>query len=173
MVPDSICTPEHGRSLWTNHRWTNFSPSYQLPLRSKGRLGHWCNLKLIYMGLRELRVAKSLVDFLSSVHLPRKSHASLSEWCASFHWHCWVDYIFRWYRHVSFVEWVASLRCPHFWALYIVHSLPYPSLFLSIPFLQSRPKAPSNSLPSSIRYFLSLFRFSAYSSFHPCLRLVA
>ena len=112
-------------------------------------------------------------NFLSSVRLPIKSHASLSKWCASFHWHCWVDYVFRWCRQVSFVEWVASLRCPHFWALYIVHSLPYPSLLLSIPFLPSRPRAPSNSLSSSIRYFLSLFRFSAYSSFHPCLRLVA
>ena len=65
---------------------TNFSPSYQLPLRSKGRPGHWCNLKLICMGLRELCVAKPLVDLLSSVRLPRKHHASLFEWCASFHW---------------------------------------------------------------------------------------
>ena len=32
VVPDPICSPEHGRSLWTNWRWTNFSPSYQLLL---------------------------------------------------------------------------------------------------------------------------------------------
>ena len=73
VVPDPICSPKHGRSLWTNWRWTNFSPSYQLPLRSKGRPGYWCNLKLIYMGLNEPRVAKSLVDFLSSSRLPKNA----------------------------------------------------------------------------------------------------
>ena len=73
VVPDPICSPKHGRSLWTNWRWTNFSPSYQLPLHSKGCPGYWCNLKLIYMGLCEPRVAKSLVDFLSSSRLPKNA----------------------------------------------------------------------------------------------------
>ena len=48
---------------------------------------------------------------------------------------------------------------------YIVHSQPCPLPLLSIPFPPYRPRVSSNSLPSPIRYFLSLFRFLACSFF--------
>ena len=77
---------------------TNFSPSYQLPLRSKGRPGHWCNLKLIYMGLCEPRVAKSLVDFLSSSRHPKNATCQFLSGVR-----CFIDT----------VALMASLHCPH------------------------------------------------------------
>ena len=136
MIPDLVRSFGHGRSLWTNWRWTNFSVSYQLPLRSKGRSGYWRNLKLIHMGLCESCVVKSLVDLLCASHLPKEML------CVNF----WVarvvsltllrrlpfptvsPRVIRWMediallsplRHVSCAEWMASLRCPYFWALYI------------------------------------------------------
>ena len=48
-----------------------FLLSYQLPLRSKGRPGYRCNFELIHMGLCELRVKKSLVDFLYPFIFPK------------------------------------------------------------------------------------------------------
>ena len=136
MIPDLICSLGHGQSLWANWRWTNFSLSYQLPLHSKGRPGYWRNLKLIYMCLREPRVAKSLVDLLCSSRLP-KEMPCVNFWVAcvvsltllrrlhfpteSLRVICWMDGVASLspLRHVSFAEWMASLRCPHFWALYI------------------------------------------------------
>ena len=108
VVPDPICSPKHGRSLWTNWRWTNFSPSYQLPLHSKGCPGYWCNLKLIYMGLCEPRVAKSLVDFLSSSRLPKNATCQFLSGV-----HRFTDIV----ASITFfdgIEWMASLHCPHF-----------------------------------------------------------
>ena len=173
MIPGLIWSLGCGRSLWTNWRWTNFSLSYQLPLRLKGHPGYWRNLELIHMGFCEPRVTKSLVDFLCPLVSPRKCHASIPEWCASFYtllrrlrFPTTLPRVTRW------MEGVASLS-PLLGPIYIVHSLPCPLLLLSIPFLPYRPRASSNSLPSSIRYFLSLFRFLAYlSSLQPCLRLV-
>ena len=133
MVPDPIRSLGHGRSLWTNWRWTNFSLFYQLPFRSKGRPGYRCNLKLIYMGLCEPRVVKSLVDLLYTSRLP-KEMPRVNFWVArivsltllrqlhfpttSPHVIRWMDGVASWspLRHVSFPEWMV---CPHFWALYI------------------------------------------------------
>ena len=136
MVPDPICSLGHGRSLWMDWRWTNFSLSYQLPFRSKGRPGYWRNLKLIYMGLCEPRVAKSLVDFLCSSRLPKgMPHVNFWVVCiVSLTLLCWLHFltispcVIRWmdgvaslspFCHVSLAEWMALLCCPHFWALYI------------------------------------------------------
>ena len=131
MVLDPIRSLGHGRSLWTNWRWTNFSLSYQLPLRSKGRPGYRHNLKLIYMGLCEPRVVKSLVDLLYTSRLP-KEMPRVNFWVARIvsltllrrlHFPTASPHVIRWmdgvaslsqFRHVSFVEWMASLRYPHF-----------------------------------------------------------
>ena len=72
MILDLVRSLGHGRSFWTNWRWTNFSVSYQLPLRSKGRPGYRRNLKLIYTGLCKPYVIKSLVDLLCASHLPKE-----------------------------------------------------------------------------------------------------
>ena len=66
MIPDLVRSHGHGRSLWTNWRWTNFSVSYQLPLRSKGRPGYRCNLKLIHMGLCEPRFINTVASIAFS-----------------------------------------------------------------------------------------------------------
>ena len=50
----------------------SFSLSHRLPLRRKGRPGYRCNLQLVYIGLCEPRVAKSLVDLLYTSHLPKE-----------------------------------------------------------------------------------------------------
>ena len=115
---------------------TNFSVSYQLPLRSKGRPGYRRNLKLIHKGLCEPCVVKSLVDLLCSSHLP-KEMPRVNFWLVCvvsltlllrLHFPTASPHVIRWmdgvaslsqFRHVSFAEWMASLRCPHFWALYI------------------------------------------------------
>ena len=76
MIFGLIWSLGRGRSLWTNKRCTNFSLSYQLPLRLKGRLGYWRNLELIHMGLCEPRVAKSLVDFLCPLVFPKKKKSA-------------------------------------------------------------------------------------------------
>ena len=136
MVLDPIRSLGHGRSLWTNWRWTNFSLSYQLPLRSKGRPGYRHNLKLIYMGLCEPRVVKSLVDLLYPSLLPKEMphvnfwvarivSLTLLRWLhfptASPCFIRWMDGVasFSSLRHMSFPEWTVLLRCPHFWALHI------------------------------------------------------
>ena len=167
MIPDLICSLGHGQSLWANWRWTNFSLSYQLPLRSKGRLGYWRNLRLIYMDLYEPRVAKSLVDLLCSSR-PPKEMPRVNFWLVCvvsltlllrLHFPTASPHVIRWmdgvaslsqFRHVSFAEWMASLRCPHFWALYIyigAFSL-LPLTSLTISFLPTRPRALSSFLPS-------------------------
>ena len=108
----------NGRSLWTNWRCTNFSLSYQLPLRSKGRPGYRRNLELIHMGLCEPRVAKSLVDFLCPFVFPKKM-PRVNSWVMRVVPYCYVDWVYWQHRHVSLAEWRVSLRCPYFWALYI------------------------------------------------------
>ena len=164
MVPDPVWSLGHGRSLWTNWRWTNFSLSYQLPFRSKGRPGYRCNLKLIYMGLCEPHVVKSLVDLLYTSRLP-KEMPHVNFWMvrivsltllhqlhfptASPHVICWMDGVASLspLRHMSFPEWMV---CPHFWALYIyigAFSL-LPLTSLTISFLPTRPRASSSFLPS-------------------------
>ena len=131
MILDLVRSLGHGRSLWTNCRWTNFSISYQLPLRSKGRPGYRRNLKLIHMGLCEPRVVKSLVDLLCASRLP-KEMPRVNFWVARvvsltlfrrLHFPTMSPCVIRWMdgvtsvspqRLVSFPEWVMSLRCPHF-----------------------------------------------------------
>ena len=121
MIPDLVRSFGHGRSLWTNWRWTNFSVSYQLPLRSKGRPGYRCNLQLVYIGLCEPRVAKSLADLLYTSRL-LKEMPHVNFWVArvisltllhQLHFPtvspcviCWMDGValLSPYRHVSFPE---------------------------------------------------------------------
>ena len=159
MVLDPIRSLGHGRSLWTNWRWTNFSLSYQLPLHSKGRPRYPRNLKLIYMGLCEPRVVKSLVDLLYTSRLPKViphinfwvAHVVLPTLLRRLHFSTVSPRVTRWMdgvaslstlRHVSFPEWVMSLRCPYFWALYIY-------IYIYICILSFAPHILNNSLPAN------------------------
>ena len=45
VVLDPICSLGHGRSLWTNWRWTNFSLSYQKPITTYHL---WFIIKLLW-----------------------------------------------------------------------------------------------------------------------------
>ena len=78
MVPEPICSLGHGRSLWTNWRWTNFSLSYQLPLSlcSKGRSGYWRNLKPIYRGLPLWAMCRKIIGWLSALISSSKGNAT-------------------------------------------------------------------------------------------------
>ena len=136
MIPDLVRSLGPGRSLWMNQRWTSFLLSHQLPLRSKSRPGYQCNLQLVYMGLCEPRVAKALADLLYTSRLPKKmpyanfwvARVVLLTLLRRLHFPTVSSRVIQWMdgvaslsplRHVSFPEWVMSLRCPHLWALYI------------------------------------------------------
>ena len=154
MVLDPVCSLGHGQSLWTNWRWTNFSISYQLPLRSKGRPGYRRNLKLIHMSLCEPRVVKSLVDLLCTSRLP-KEMPRVNFWVARvisltllhrLPFPTASPRVIRWMddvaslsplRHVSSAEWMASLRCLYFWALYIYRCILSLALHISHNFLSA------------------------------------
>ena len=153
MVPNLVCSFGHGRSLWTNKRWTNFSLSYQLPLRSKGRLGYWRNLKLIYMGLREPRVAKSLVDLLCSSCLP-KEMPRVNFWVACvvsltllrrLHFPTESPRVIHWMDDVASLS---PLLGPIYIYIYIGAFSLLPLTSLTISFLPTRPRASSSFPPS-------------------------
>ena len=140
---------------------TNFSVSYQLPLRSKGRLGYRRNLKLIHKGLCEPRAVKSLVDLLCSSRLP-KEMPRINFW---FRKHYCVDCFFQQLHHVSFAGWTTSFRCPTSprvtrWMgdvaslslllgpIYIGVFFLLPLTSLTISFLPTRPRSSSSFLLS-------------------------
>ena len=143
----------HGWSLWTNWRWTNFLLSYQLPLRSKGRPGYRRNLKFIYMGLCEPRVAKSLVDLLCSSHFP-KEMPRVNFWVA-----CVVSMtllhrllfpiasprVIRWMDGVALLS---PLLGPIYIYIYIGAFSLLPLTSLTISFLPTRSRASSSFFPS-------------------------
>ena len=132
----------------------SFSLSHRLPLRRKGRPGYRCNLQLIYIGLCEPRVTKSLVDLLYTPHLP-KEMPHVNFWVAGvvsltllrrLHFPTVSPCVIRSmdgvaslspHRHVSFPEWVMSLRCPY--------SGPY--IYRCI--LSLAPHISQNSLPAN------------------------
>ena len=144
----------------------SFSLSHRLPLRRKGRPGYRCNLQLVYIGLCEPRVAKSLVDLLYTSHLPKEMpHVNFSvarvvslTLLRQFHFPIVSPCVIRWmdgvaslspHRHVSFPEWVMSLRCPHSGPyIYIGAVSLLPLTSLKIPFLPTRPRSSSSFLPS-------------------------
>ena len=89
-----------------------------------------------YMGLCEPCVAKSLADLLYTSRLPKViphvnfwvAHVILPTLLRRLHFSTVSPRVTRWMDgvaslstlcHVSFPEWVMSLRCPYFWALYI------------------------------------------------------
>ena len=167
MVPDPVWSLGHGQSLWTNWRWTNFSLSHQLPLCSKGHLGYWHNLKFIYMGLPLWATCRKIVGWPSVLISSSKGNATCQFLSGVHHfvdivyrkppiikplWAYYVDCIFQQNRHMSFAEWMVSLRCPHFWALYISAFPLLPLTFLTISFLPTRPRA-SSSFPPSFQVF--------------------
>ena len=139
----------HGWSLWTNWRWTNFLLSYQLPLRSKGRPGYRRNLQLIYIGLCEPRVVKSLANLLYASRLP-KEMPRVNLWVARvasltllrrLHFPTVSPQVIRWTEGVA-------LLSPLLGPIYIgVFSL-LPLTSLIISFLPTRPRASSSFLPS-------------------------
>ena len=95
------------------------------------------------MGLCEPRVAKSLVDFLCLFVFPKKCHASIPEWCASF----------RIVASIEFTDSIATCHSLNGGCRFVVPTFgPYiysafslsPLTFLIISPVPYRPKASSS-----------------------------
>ena len=111
--------------------WTNFSLSHQLPLCSKGRLGHCCDFYKISL-FRTPRVAKLLVGQSCRSRFP-KELPRVNFWVASV---------------VSLILLLGPINSAFSFM---------PLTFFSFSLLPCRPRASSSSRPSLIRYFLFLF----------------
>ena len=135
VILGPTCSIGFGRYLWMNWSWTNFLLPYQLPLCSKGRPGYCCDFNKISL-FCEPRVTKLLVGQSCRSRFPKES------------------------PRVNF--WVASIVSVTLLLGPINSAFSFmPLTFLSFSLMQSCPRASSSSPPSSIRYFLFLFRFSS------------
>ena len=171
MVPYPVCSLGHGRSLWTNWRWTNFLLSYQLPLCSKGRPWYWHNLKLIYMGLPLRAMCHKIIGWfsvlissskgnatcqlLSGVHRFTDTIASIafSNSIATCHslngWRRFVVPILpRVTRWMDGIALLSPLLGPIYIYIYIGAFSLLPFTSLTIFFLPTYPRASSSFLPS-------------------------